>query len=64
MKNKIFILILLILLITIIGFLLIILNESKTKILSQENKIFELQVELDNQKEIVYQQKLQLNSYE
>ncbi len=34
------------------------------EIQNKENKIFELQVELDNQKEIVHQQKIQLNNYE
>lgn len=34
------------------------------EIQNKENKIFDLQVELDSEKEVVYQQKLQLNSYE
>ena len=34
------------------------------EIQNKENKIFELQVDLDSKKEVIHRQKLQLNSYE
>lgn len=34
------------------------------EIQNKENKIFELQVDLDSKKKVIHRQKLQLNSYE
>lgn len=64
MNNKLITKIYITLSILIIIFLFGILMNLLGKILYQENKIFDLQVELDSEKEVVYQQKLQLNSYE
>lgn len=64
MNNKLITKIYITLSILIIIFLFGILMNLLGKILYQENKIFDLQVELDSEKEVVYQQKLQLNNYE
>ena len=64
MNNKLITKIYITLSILIIIFLFGILMNLLGKILYQENRIFDLQVELDSEKEVVYQQKLQLNSYE
>lgn len=64
MNNKLITKIYITLLVLIIIFLFGILMNLLGKILYQENRIFDLQLELDSEKEVVYQQKLQLNSYE
>lgn len=64
MNNKLITKIYITLSVLIIIFLFGILMNLLGKILYQENRIFDLQVELDSEKEVVYQQKLQLNSYE
>lgn len=64
MNNKLITKIYITLSVLIIIFLFGISMNLLGKILYQENKIFDLQVELDSEKEVVYQQKLQLNNYE
>lgn len=64
MNNKLITKIYITLSVLIIIFLFGILMNLLGKILYQENRIFDLQVELDSEKEVVYQQKLQLNNYE
>ena len=64
MNNKLITKIYITLSVLIIIFLFGIAMNLIGKILYQENRIFDLQVELDSEKEVVYQQKLQLNSYE
>lgn len=64
MNNKLITKIYITLSVLIIIFLFGIAMNLLGKILYQENRIFDLQVELDSEKEVVYQQKLQLNSYE
>lgn len=64
MNNKLITKIYITLSVLIIIFLFGIAMNLLGKILYQENRIFDLQVELDSEKEIVYQQKLQLNNYE